>query len=73
MRAGRQKQVSQLVGDRRPEEPVDAEPQKLFATPLQFGNHHPYAVAPDGQRFLFPRPLDEPPRLILDWHTLLPR
>ena len=53
--------------------PVDAEPQKLFATPLPFGNNHPYAVAPDGQRFLFPRPFDQPPRLILDWHTLLPR
>ena len=53
---------------------VDAAgPQKLFATWLYPGNSHPYAVSADGQRFLVPVPLDDSPRLVLDWRTLLPR
>lgn len=52
---------------------VPAAPQKLFATPLRFGNRHPYAVSADGQRFLIPLPLDDPPRLVLDWRALILR
>ncbi len=52
---------------------VAAAPQKLFATPLRFGNNNPYAVSADGQRFLIPLPVDVPPRLILDWRALLSR
>ena len=51
--------------------PVEAAPQKLFATPLRAGNNHPYAVSADGQRFLVPLALDQPPRLIVDWRALL--
>jgi Tol biopolymer transport system component len=53
--------------------PVADAPQKLFATPLRSGNNRPYAVSADGQRFLIPLPLDDPPRLILDWRALLSR
>ena len=52
---------------------VKSAPQKLFATPLRFGNNRPYAVTADGQRFLIPSPLDDPPRLILDLRALLSR
>jgi hypothetical protein len=51
--------------------PVAAAPQKLFATPLRYGNNRPYAVSADGQRFLIPLALDDPPRLILDWRALV--
>jgi hypothetical protein len=50
-----------------------AGPQKLFATWLYPGNSHPYAVSADGQRFLVPVPLDDSPRRVLDWRTLLPK
>jgi hypothetical protein len=50
-----------------------AGPRKLFATEIALGNNHPYAVTADGQRFLVPVPLDDPPRLVVDWRTLLPR
>ncbi len=53
--------------------PVADAPQKLFATPLRGTNNRPYAVSADGQRFLIPLPLDDPPRLILDWRALLSR
>ena len=45
---------------------VQAAPQKLFDTPLRFGNGHPYAVSADGQRFLIPWDLDDLPRVVLD-------
>jgi len=46
-------------------------PQKLFATQVALNNNHPYAVTADGQRFLMPVPLHDPPRLVLDWRTLV--
>jgi serine/threonine protein kinase len=50
---------------------LEGAPQKLFTAPLRSGNNHPYAVSADGQRFLIPVPLDDPPRLILDWRALI--
>jgi Tol biopolymer transport system component len=52
---------------------VQAAPQKLFDTPLRFGNSHPYAVSADGQRFLIPWALDDPPRMVLQWRALVGR
>jgi Tol biopolymer transport system component len=52
---------------------VQAAPHKLFDTPLRFGTSHPYVVSADGQRFLMPLPLDEAPRVILDWRPLIVR
>ncbi len=53
--------------------PVEAAPQKLFATPLRAGNNRPYAVSGDGQRFLIPLALNQSRRLVLDWRALLSR
>ena len=47
--------------------------QKLFATPLRYCCSHPFVVSADGQRFLMPLALDDPPRVVLDWRALLPR
>jgi serine/threonine protein kinase len=52
--------------------PVQAAPRKLFDTPLRFGNSHPYVVSADGQRFPMPLPLDDPPRMVLNWRALIP-
>jgi hypothetical protein len=52
---------------------VQGAPHKLFDTPLEFGNSHPYAVSADGQRFLIPWILDDPPRVVLDWRALILR
>jgi len=46
-------------------------PQNLVATSLRDGNNRPYAVSADGQRLLIPVPVDDQPRLILDWRALL--
>ena len=46
-------------------------PQPLFATSLRDGSNRPYAVSGDGQRLLIPVPVDDQPRLILDWRALL--
>ena len=54
-------------------ERVAAAPQILFPTPLPLGNNRPFAVTADGQRFLIPVPVDDLPRLILDWRALLAR
>ena len=61
-------------------------PQRLFASGYinvghSGGNWHTYAVSPDGQRFLIPRPLgslsgDEPQppiTVVLNWTELLER
>ena len=45
------------------------------------GNYHPYAVSPDGQRFLIPRPASagaeeaapSPITVVLNWTTALSR
>ena len=53
--------------------PVQAAPRKLFTTPLRYCCSHPYVVSADGQRFLMPLPLDDPPRMVHDWRALIRR
>jgi hypothetical protein len=52
-------------------------PQLLFETALGLENYRPYAVSPDGQRFLLPVfvPADarDPLRLVMDWRAVLGR
>jgi serine/threonine protein kinase len=52
---------------------VQAAPRKLFTTPLRYCCSHPYVVSADGQRFLMPLPLDDPPRMVHDWRALIRR
>jgi hypothetical protein len=50
-------------------------PRPLFPTHLtSVTNFRPYAVSPDGQRFLFPRPGPESPVVVVaNWQARLPK
>jgi serine/threonine protein kinase len=52
-------------------------PEPLFATGLPLTNLRPYAVAPDGQRFLIPTAVDPrgtpPITVLLNWPAKIPR
>jgi Tol biopolymer transport system component len=45
----------------------------LFPTALITGNSRPYAVTPDGERFLLPIAPDAQLNVVMDWRALLPR
>jgi len=56
-------------------------PQELFDSRVELNNWHAYAVSPDGQRFLIPRPVSSfrndgvppssPISVVLNWSALL--
>ena len=73
--------VAVTVNESGPTIEVEGTPRELFDSGVQLANWHSYAVSPDGQRFLIPRPVSSfrndgapassPMAVVLNWTALL--